>query len=303
MAKTDIESAFWLFPVHRHDWELLGTFWKGSYYFDKVLPFGLRSAPFIFNQLFDAIEWILQNNCEISFVCHILDDFLIVEPPAPTPPSLNSLCQTSLSSMILSFKNLNIPISVAKTEGPCKVIQFMGIILDSHTMEARLPEDKVQRITTALSEFRSKRSTTLQVLQSLIGTLNFACKVISPGRPFLQRMIRLTKGVKQPHHHIKLTTGFYKDIDMWSLFIHQWNGVGMFLSSQWDTFETLSLFTDASGSIGYGVFFQTRWFHGKWLPTSRISRHKHSLARIICYHCHLPPLGVPVDIQAHQVPL
>ena len=247
MAKTDIESAFRLFPVHPHDWELLGTFWKGSYYFDKVLPFGLRSAPFIFNQLFDAIEWILQNNCEISFVCHILDDFLIIEPPAPTPPSLNSLCQTSLSSMILSFKNLNIPISVAKTEGPCKVIQFMGIILDSHTMEARLPEDKVQRITTALSEFRSKRSTTLQALQSLIITLNFACKV------------------KQPHH-IKLTTGFYKDIDMWSLFIHQWNGVGMFLSSQWDTFETLSLFTDASGSIGYGVFFQTRWFHGKWLP-------------------------------------
>ena len=53
---------------------------------------------------------------------------------------------------------------------------------------------------------------------------------------------------------------------MWSLFIDQWNGVGMFLSSQWDTSETLSLFTDASGFIGYGGFFQTHWFHGKWLP-------------------------------------
>ena len=208
---------------------------------------------------------MLQNNCAISFVCHILDDFLIIEPPAPTVP-FNSLCQASLSSMILSFKNLNIPISAAKTEGPCKVIQFMGIILDSHTMEARLPEDKIQRIKTALSEFRSKRSTTLQELQSLIGTLNFACKVISPGRPFLQRMIGLTRGVKKPHHHIKLTTGFYKDIEMWSLFIDQWNGIGLFLSSLWDTSETLSLFTDASGSIGYGGFFQTRWFQGKWLP-------------------------------------
>ena len=56
MAKTDIESAFRLFPVHPHDWELLGMFWNGSYYFDKVLPFGLRSAPFIVNQLSDAIE-------------------------------------------------------------------------------------------------------------------------------------------------------------------------------------------------------------------------------------------------------
>ena len=81
MAKTDIESAFRLFPVHPDDWELLGMFWEGFYYFDKVLPFGLRSAPFLFNQLSDAIEWILLNNCSISFVCHILDDFLIIEPP------------------------------------------------------------------------------------------------------------------------------------------------------------------------------------------------------------------------------
>ena len=77
--------------------------------FDKVLPFGLRSAPSIFNQLSDALEWMLQHNCVISFVGHILDDFLITEPLAPTVP-LDSLCQTSLSSMILSFKNLNIPI-------------------------------------------------------------------------------------------------------------------------------------------------------------------------------------------------
>ena len=55
--------------------------------------------------------------------------------------------------MILSFKNLNIPISAAKTEGPCKVLQFIGIILDSHKMEARLPVVKVERIKTALCEF------------------------------------------------------------------------------------------------------------------------------------------------------
>ena len=168
--------------------------------------------------------------------------------------------------MILSFKNLNIPISAAKTEGPCKVLQFMGIILDSHKMEARLPVDKVERIKTALWEFRSKRSTTLQELQSLIGTFNFACKVIPPGRPFLQCMIALTRGVKKPHNHIKLTTGFFKDLDVWSLFIEQWNGIGLFLSSLWDTSETLSLFTDASGSIGYGGFSQTSWFQGNWLP-------------------------------------
>lgn len=83
LAKTDIESAFRLIPVHPNDYELLGMHWKGKYYYDKVLPFGLRSAPYIFNQLSDAIEWILVNKCCISFVCHILDDFLIIEPSSP----------------------------------------------------------------------------------------------------------------------------------------------------------------------------------------------------------------------------
>ena len=58
MAKTDIESAFRLFPVHRDDWELLGMCWQGKYYFEKFLPFGFCSAPFLFNQLSDVLEWI-----------------------------------------------------------------------------------------------------------------------------------------------------------------------------------------------------------------------------------------------------
>ena len=139
----------------------------------------------------------------------------IVEPPCHTPP-LNSLCQASLSSMILTFKNLNIPISAAKTEGPSQIIQFMGIILDLGKWRQGYPRIR-WRGSDLLSPFQSQRSTTLQELQSLIGTLNFACKVIPPGRPFLQRIIHLTRKVKKPHHHIKLTTGFCKDIEMWTI--------------------------------------------------------------------------------------
>ena len=57
MAKIDIKSAFWLCPVHPADHHhLLGMKWKGQFYFDQVLPFGLRSASYIFNCLADAIE-------------------------------------------------------------------------------------------------------------------------------------------------------------------------------------------------------------------------------------------------------
>lgn len=277
LAKTDIESAFRLIPVHPEDYELLGMFWNNKYYFDKVLPFGLRSAPFLFNQLSDAVEWVLIHKQHISFVCHILDDFLIIEPPSGSFP-FDFKCRTSLTKMLNSFKTFGIPIATKKTEGPSTVIEFMGIILDSGRMEARLPRDKVERILTSLDSFAHKKSCTLKELQSLIGTLNFACKVIPPGRPFLQRMIYLTRNISKPHHHIKLSAGFFKDLSMWQQFISSWNGASFFLSSSWENSDTLKLYTDASGSLGYGGIFQSKWFQGRWLPTQSLGRPGISIA-------------------------
>ena len=230
LAKTDIESAFPQFPVHPDDWELLGIYWNKSYYFDKVLPFGLRSAPYIFNQLSDALEWILLNKCFISYVGHILDEFLIMEPPAQTGlPS--QACQTSLSSMLLTFRTLGVSIAEHKTVGPSPIIEFLGIIIDSQKMEARLPSDKLNRLYVHLNSWHTKKSATLQELQSLIGTLHFSCKVIAPGRAFLQRIINLTRGVSKPHHRIRLTNGFREDVKMWQIFLKDWNGTSLFLNS------------------------------------------------------------------------
>ena len=43
-----------------------------SAFFDTVLPFGLRSAPFLFNMLCDALEWIICNRVNIPGVACIL---------------------------------------------------------------------------------------------------------------------------------------------------------------------------------------------------------------------------------------
>ena len=60
VAKTGLKSAFRLIPIHPDDWHLMGIYWQSQYYVDLYLPFGLRSAPFLFNQFSDALEWISQ---------------------------------------------------------------------------------------------------------------------------------------------------------------------------------------------------------------------------------------------------
>ena len=57
----------------------------------------------------------------------------------------------------------------------------MGIVLDSTRMEARLSEDKLAQISKLLDSFCARRSARLVDIQSLIGTLQFACKVVVRG--------------------------------------------------------------------------------------------------------------------------
>lgn len=77
MAKVDAKHAFRLCPVRREDWDLLGLHWKGRFYVDKRLPFGLRSAPSLLNGIADALHWVLVNECIITNVIHYLDDIFI----------------------------------------------------------------------------------------------------------------------------------------------------------------------------------------------------------------------------------
>ena len=226
MSKLDIKSAFRNVPVHPSDWELLGMKWEGFYFFDMVLPFGLRSAPFLFDEFSSAVEWIIQTKLNIPKVIHILDDFFF----ATSPP--RSKCMTALCQILHLFTDLNIPIAPGKTFPACTCLEFMGILLDSNKMEARLLVDKLARIQEAPVQWTTRKSATLQELHSLIGTLQFASKVIAPGHPFLQRIIHLTKAIKFPHWHIRLNSGFCKDISMWQHFLQNWNGVSLFLDTQ-----------------------------------------------------------------------
>ena len=56
LAKIDIKSAFCLLPVHPSDRHLLAMKWNKGIYIDACLPFGLRSAPKLFNILADLFS-------------------------------------------------------------------------------------------------------------------------------------------------------------------------------------------------------------------------------------------------------
>ena len=60
LAKVDIKQAYRNVPVHPDDRHLLGMRWKQDLLIDKVLLFGLCSAPIIFSAIADALQWVIQ---------------------------------------------------------------------------------------------------------------------------------------------------------------------------------------------------------------------------------------------------
>jgi hypothetical protein len=107
-------------------------------------------------------------------------------------------CRHDLNSFLQLCNRIGIPIKAEKTVYPTTVITIYGIEIDSNNMECRLPVDKIVKIRNALNKTYNRKKIKLRDLQSLIGLLNFACLVVSPGRAFLRRLIDLTIKVFNP---------------------------------------------------------------------------------------------------------
>ena len=264
MAKVDIESAYRIIPVYPTDRLLLGMQWKEKTYVDTALPFGLRSAPKIFNAVADALQWIFQ--CQGVKGIHYLDDFLLFGSPD------SDECRQALEKILETCARLGVPLALHKTKGPSTIIIFLGIELDMKAMTLRLPEEKLIRLKREILRWQGRRSCTKRELLSLIGLLQHACCVVRPGRSFLRRMIALTKATKELHHRIRLNRGFRSDLQWWACFLPDWNGVSM-MSRYTRAGYGATVTSDASGSWGCGAYSSSgEWFQFEW-PAVWLDRH------------------------------
>ena len=256
LAKIDIKSAYRIVGVHPEDRLLLGMLWDEELYVDTALPFGLRSAPKIFTALADALEWVVRQT-GVKVMLHYLDDFLLVGEPA------SEQCKDNLQKLLAVFTSLHIPVASEKLEGPTTCLSFLGIELDTYLMVLRLPQEKIEELRALLAHWRTKKWCLLKDLQSLVGKLQHACKVVRPGRTFLRRMFELLRGTPKRQCFIRLNATFRSDLAWWLMFLESWNGVSM-LADVDNAPPDAHLYTDASGGIGCGAWSGRHWFQYFW---------------------------------------
>ena len=80
---------------------------------------------------------------------------------------------------------LGIPAAEEKTVWPTPVLVFLGLELDTLLMQVHIPYNKIEQLIGIIKTVLGhKQLVTLKEMQSLLGSLNFVCRAIVPGRPF-----------------------------------------------------------------------------------------------------------------------
>lgn len=256
LAKLDVKSAFRIVPVHPADRMLLGMQWNGYWYADAVLPFGLRSAPKLFNVIADAVQFVARSQ-GIQHVTHYLDDFIVLGCAG------TNQCERDLKVLVSICECLGVPLAGEKLEGPATRLEILGIIVDTEAMQLSLSERKIAELLTLLREWQDKKVSTKRDVQSLAGKLQHAAKVVRPGRCFVWHIYGLTSVKGGPDQPVRFNYRARSDIQWWLAFLEDWNGVSLYWKPIRDS-PDVEVWSDASGSWGCGALTDSRWFIFQW---------------------------------------
>jgi hypothetical protein len=158
------------------------------------------------------------------------------------PSSDPSVCNAVIEWVLALGNELGLCFQDSKTVWPCTQLEFLGLKLDSVTMEACLPSDKLAYLTDLLDTWALKTKCTLHELQELMGFLQFTSQVIPKSRTFICHLFDFSSMFTSPFttHHIPESAT--SDIHWWWTFSAQWNGV-MVLTP---LLPSISIYTDAS---------------------------------------------------------
>ena len=139
----DLKDAYFHVPIHHRHRRYLRFAFGGLAYQFNALPFGLSLAPRVFTECVEAAIAPLRVHGLRVYNC--LGDWLVV---------LHSGAAAVQEGHLVGFV-INREKSVLC---PRQITHFLGMILDSSSMEVRLSQERINAIKTCVRQFRLGQS-------------------------------------------------------------------------------------------------------------------------------------------------
>ena len=289
MFKFDIEAAYRLVPLNPTFWNQLGFQFENGFFVDTHASFGSASSPWLFvTYVAKPLTITLQRNYGFDDLLNYIDDFLSISWDLPTAEHRHSSARQVCNK-------LGIPLADDKYSEISSIIIFLGIELDTIKREARLPTARLKILQEVLAGFQPSSKVSRTDLDSLLGHLSHAAKVVKWGRTFCQRLRELRKSMKNQDSHIKLSVDAQRDIAWWQRYASTWNGKVPFPSLTDAVPLDLKLASDASGTIGFGAVYNSHWFSAPWsdprVPAAIQKSHDINAKELFAVACTLNTFG------------
>ena len=174
-CRIDLSNAFWHIGVNYKYRKFLAFNFDHVSYWWKAMPFGLRTAPYLFCSLMNTVVKNIRLKHKIPIFFY-MDDILILGPSY-------AVTLEHVSTIINEFQSAGFTINWEKSVlTPSSTITFLGVDIDLNQKTLAPSVENRASCIGKVKSFVNRDSQFLTAFQSLIGSLNFVASFIKFGR-------------------------------------------------------------------------------------------------------------------------
>ncbi len=210
MTKIDLKDAYFTIPIHTTSRSVLHFSTEQNLYEFSCLPFGLPCAPWVFTKTLKPALTLLKE-LGIRLVAYIDDIFVLAE-----------IAKDHTSALIYLLENLGYIVHPEKTVTvPSQEIEFLGMVVDSSTMELRLPGQKLKKLRLETAKIKDQSATpSARELSRLLGKFNSVTRAVPPSPQFCRAIqrdlaIALEKSNQSYNAPCQLSPASKEELDWW----------------------------------------------------------------------------------------
>ena len=255
LAKVDLKDAFFTIPIHVAHRKYLWFTLQGKVYEFNCLPFGLSSAPWVFTKTLKPVIALLRE-LGVRLIAYI-DDILIL---AESREEL----ERHVVALIYLLECMGYIINSKKSiTNPAQTLEFLGLIVDTLSMELRLPLDKLKKIRAESRKLAREQTTSARSLARLLGKMNATTPVIPPAPLFCRHLqMSLTRALEEGSQsyetHVTLSPEGREELTWWDNHMSRWNGKSLVKTE-------IDIVIDSDASLmGWGATSSQQRTGGPW---------------------------------------